>query len=296
MADTPLELARAAADYMAERGLENARLEAELLLASVLGLSRLELYLQHDRPLTAEEKEAFRARVRRRLKREPLQYIVGEAQFRELRLRVDPRVLIPRPETEVLVGEVLKWASARAGDGADSADGLSAVDIGTGSGAIALSLAKEGPFARVVATDVSADALEVARENARRLELDARVEFRHGALWDALRPGERFDVVVSNPPYVAEAERASLAPEVAEWEPAQALFASGGGLDVIAALVDGAPDRLRPGGLLALEIGLGQAEAVVERIERRGAYGRPRVVKDLAGRERVVLAEAGPLA
>src|SRR5690606_9636720 len=139
--------------------------------------------------------------------------------------------------------EVLAWASARA-DGAEAADGLTAVDIGTGSGAIALSLAKEGPFARVVATDVSAGALEVARGNAERNGVADRVEFRHGALWDALEAGERFDVVVSNPPYVAESEREMLAPEVAEWEPAEALFAPGGGLDVLAALVEGAPDRL----------------------------------------------------
>jgi release factor glutamine methyltransferase len=231
--------------------------------------------------------------VRRRVKREPLQYILGEVQFRELRLHVDPRVLIPRPETEVLVGEVLAWAEKGAGAGAA---GLTAVDIGTGSGAIALSLAKEGPFARVVATDVSANALGVARENAERNGLADRVEFRHGSLWDALEEGERFDVIVSNPPYVAESERGALQPEVAEWEPSEALFAPGDGLSVLAALVDGAPEHLRPGGLLALEIGLGQAQRLVERIESRGGYGTPRVVKDLAGRERVILAEVGPLA
>lgn len=288
-----MAIARAAADYMAERGIENARLEAELLLASVLGLTRLELYLHHDRPLVEAEKEEFRRLVRRRVKREPLQYILGEVQFRELRLHVDPRVLIPRPETEVLVGEVLAWAEKGAGAGAA---GLTAVDIGTGSGAIALSLAKEGPFARVVATDVSANALGVARENAERNGLADRVEFRHGSLWDALEEGERFDVIVSNPPYVAESERGALQPEVAEWEPSEALFAPGDGLSVLAALVDGAPEHLRPGGLLALEIGLGQAQRLVERIESRGGYGTPRVVKDLAGRERVILAEVGPLA
>lgn len=290
-----MAIARAAADYMAERGIENARLEAELLLASVLGLTRLELYLHHDRPLVEAEKEEFRRLVRRRVKREPLQYILGEVQFRELRLHVDPRVLIPRPETEVLVGEVLAWASKKVGSAAGW-DGLTAVDIGTGSGAIALSLAKEGPFARVVATDVSADALEVARENAEGNGLADRVEFRQGSLWDALEEGERFDVIVSNPPYVAESERGALQPEVAEWEPPEALFAPGGGLSVLAALVDGAPEHLRPGGLLAVEIGLGQAQRVVERIESRGAYGTPRVVKDLAGRERVILAEVGLLA
>lgn len=295
MADTALAIARAAADYMAERGIENARLESELMLASVLGMSRLELYLHHDRPLVEAEKAAFRTMVRRRVKREPLQYILGEAHFRELRLRVDRRVLIPRPETEVLVGEVLAWANARAAAGAGAA-GLTAVDVGTGSGAIALSLAKEGPFARVVATDISAGALEVACGNAERNGVADRVEFRQGALWEAVETGERFDVVVSNPPYVAESDRSTLQPEVAEWEPAEALFAPGDGLAVIEALVDGAPERLRPGGLLALEIGAGQARRVVERIESRGAYGTPRVVKDLAGRERVVLAEVAPLA
>lgn len=288
MADTPIELARAAADHMASRGIDNARLEAELLLAAVLGLSRLELYLQHDRPLTAEEKEAFRAVVRRRLRREPLQYIVGTTQFRELTLAVDPRVLIPRPETEVLVAEVLRWAESRRT--------ATAVDIGTGSGAIALSLAKEGPFTRIVATDASADALDVARGNAERSGLADRVEFRHGSLWDALGPDERFDVVVSNPPYIAEADRDTLAPEVAAWEPAAALFAGGDGLVVVNAIVDGAADRLREGGLLALEVGADQAAAVVERVERRGGYAAPQVVRDLAGRERVVLAERMSLA
>jgi release factor glutamine methyltransferase len=285
---TPLTLARLAADHLQGRGIENARLEAELLLAAVLGLSRLDLYLQHDRPLTPEEVERFRALVRRRLRREPLQYILGEVHFRELVLKVDRRALIPRPETEVLVGEVLAWARAR------GEEILSAVDIGTGSGAIALSLAREGPFARVVATDLSADALALAQENAARCGLAERVEFRKGALFEPLAPGERFDVVVSNPPYIAEAERGELAPEVREWEPETALFAPGEGLSILDALVDGAPEHLRPGGLLALEIGSGQGRAVADRIERRGGYGPARVVRDLAGHERVVLAVRAP--
>ncbi len=289
MADTPLELARTAARYMAERGIEDARLEAELLLASVLGLNRLELYLQFDRPLTEEEKAAFRVVVRRRLRREPLQYILGEVQFRELRLKVDPRVLIPRPETEVLVGEVLRWASSKAADHA-----LSALDVGTGSGAIALSLAREGPFERIVATDVSVDALAVATENASRTGLAERVEFRQGEVWAPVRESERFDVVVSNPPYVSESDRPMLAPEVVDWEPASALFAPASGLSILFELVDGAPDHLASGGLLALEIGADQAAAVVERVERRGAYRTWRVARDLAGRDRVVLAERAP--
>lgn len=306
MATTPLDLARRAAEFMRERGIENARLEAELMLAHVLGLSRLDLYLQHDRPLTEEEIETFRALVRRRLHREPLQYLLGEVHFRDLVLHVDPRVLIPRPETEVLVEEVLRWARERAGEvfGPGPAPGvpeagpraITAVDIGTGSGAIALSLAHEGPFERIVASDVSADALALAEDNARRLGLAERVEFRQGALWGALGEAERFDVVVSNPPYISEAERHDLAPEVCEWEPATALFAPGDGLGVLRGLIEGAPEHLLPGGLLALEIGFGQADAVVALIERAGAYAPPRVVRDLAGRERVVLATLGSLA
>jgi release factor glutamine methyltransferase len=281
---------------MRERGLENSRLESELLLASVLGVSRLDLYLQHDRPLSGTEVSRFRELVRRRLRREPLQYILGEAHFRELVLRVDPRVLIPRPETEVLVGEVLGWAARRVttggvATGGVAGEGLSAVDIGTGSGAIALSLAREGPFARVVATDISAGALAVAEENAERSGLAGRVEFREGELWGALGEGERFDVVVSNPPYIAESERVELEPEVREWEPERALFAGDEGLAFLAALVAGAPAHLLPGGLLALECGAALGGGVLELVVGVGAYGSARVIPDLAGRDRVVLAE-----
>jgi release factor glutamine methyltransferase len=284
VAERVLELSRKAAAVLAERGFDNARLEAELLLAGVLGIRRLDLYLQHDRPVHGGELERFRAWVRRRLKHEPLQYITGTAAFRKLELQVDPRVLIPRPETEVLVGEVLRWATSRQAWGR-------ALDIGTGSGAIALSLAQEGAFDTVVATDVSPGALEVAAANARQCGLDGRVDFRHGPLWDPLRPGEVYDVVVSNPPYVAEADRPALAPEVREHEPAQALFAGIDGLDVVCGIVDGAAHWLAGGGLLAVEIGLGQSEAVLERVRATGAYVNERVVADLTQRPRIVVAE-----
>jgi release factor glutamine methyltransferase len=280
--ETPLSLVGKAADVLAERGIEQARLDAELLLAHVLGLRRLDLYLQHERPVDDAELSRFRAAIRRRLRREPVQYITGSAAFRRLELLVDRRVLIPRPETEVLVGAVLDWSRGRPAG--------SVLDIGTGSGAIALSLAQEGGFARIVATDASDDALEVARLNARRAALEATVEFRAGATWAPVADGERFDVIVSNPPYVAEPERASLAPEVVVWEPAGALFAGVDGLDVIEALVAGAGTRLAPGGLLALEVGAAQAETVAARIRAAGAFAEPRILEDLAGRPRVVLA------
>ncbi|MFW6202008.1 MAG: N5-glutamine methyltransferase family protein, partial [Gemmatimonadota bacterium] len=165
-----------------------------------------------------------------------------------------------------------------------------ALDIGTGTGAIALSLVQEGPFRRVVATDASEPALELARENARRTGLADAVELRAGRVWEPVAAGERFDAVVSNPPYVAESERETLPPEVREWEPAEALFAADRGLRVLDEIVAGAGAHLEPGGLLALEVGLGQAREVAARIEAAGGYEEVRVQRDLADRERIVLA------
>jgi release factor glutamine methyltransferase len=279
-----LDLARKAASLFAERGFENPRLEAELLLAAVLNMKRLDLYLQHDRPVAAEELDRFRSFVRRRLRHEPLQYVTGRAAFRKLELHVDSRVLVPRPETEVLVGAVLDWAAARDGE-------TSVLDMGTGSGAIALSLAAEGSFTRVVASDDSAAALEVARSNAALTGLDGRVEFRLGSLFDVVRAGESFSVIVSNPPYVAEHERNSLAPEVKDYEPAGALFGGADGLRIIRDLVVQAPRHLEPGGLLAVEIAASQADAVLACAAQTGAYSGSAVRPDLAGRPRVVMME-----
>jgi release factor glutamine methyltransferase len=281
----PLELARLAAEHLAARGVTDGRLDAELLLAHALGIRRLDLYLQFERPLTDEEVAAYREAIRRRARREPLQYITGEAAFRELVLRVDPRVLIPRPETEVLVGEVLDWARGEAAAGG----ALSALDVGTGSGAIALSLLREGPFGRVVATDVSAGALEVAAANAAALGLADRLELRAGSVWSAVGEVERFHVIVANPPYVMESERATLMPEVRDHEPGAALFSGPDGLEVVREIVGGARAHLRAGGLLALEVGVGQASTVAGLVSAAG-LASPRVVVDLAGRERVVLA------
>nr|WP_240978827.1 peptide chain release factor N(5)-glutamine methyltransferase [Longimicrobium terrae] len=277
---------KSTAEYLAGKNFHNPRLNAELLLAGMLGLKRLDLYLQHDRPLTPEELDEFRSRLRRRARREPLQYIDGTAAFRDLVLHVDGRVLIPRPETEVLVQHVLDWAAKRAGE----ERALSAVDLGTGSGAIALALATEGPFRRVVATDVDRDTLRAARDNHGRTAPESPVEFRPGDLWRAVGD-ERFDVVVSNPPYIGEDERAAMDTEVVDWEPAGALFAGPDGLRVIRPLVAGAADHLEEGGLLALEMGAAQGAAVCRLIEQTNAFGPARVLPDLAGRDRVVLAE-----
>jgi release factor glutamine methyltransferase len=283
---TPVELIRWTDAYLSDRGFEDARLIAERLLASVLELGRLDLYLQFERPLTAEELAEYKVRLRRRTRHEPLQYIEGTAAFRKLELTVDRRVLIPRPETELLAGEVLAWAAAR-GD----SDSLDVLDIGTGSGAIAISLRAEGRFGRVVATDISPDALAVATGNAASAGVLERIEFRAGSLYEPVT-GERFDVIVSNPPYVAEGERGALAPEIAEWEPETALFAGADGLDVVRPLIARAPDYLKDGGLLAIEIGATQAFAVTELVSATRRFGQPRVGKDYAGRDRFVLAES----
>lgn len=278
---TVLELIRWSAGYLQEKGVAQGRLDAEHLLAHALDTSRLQLYLQYDRPLAQDELAAFKPLLLRRAAREPLQYIIGRAAFRELDLRVDRRVLIPRPETEQLVEAVLEQVRGRAD--------LVAVDVGTGSGCIALSLAHEGPFARVVATDVSEDALEVARANAATVTGGDRVEFLCGPLFAPVA-GERFDVVVSNPPYIAVEEAPALQPEVRDWEPETALIASERGFEVLDGLVEGAAAHLNPGGLLAVEVGLGQAEAVAESIGSTGAFQAPEILRDLSGRRRIVRA------
>jgi release factor glutamine methyltransferase len=279
---TVMEMLRWTTEYLTGKGFHNARLNGELLLSGVLGVKRLDLYLQFDRPLSEEEIAAFKARLLRRARREPLQYIEGEAHFRRLTLRVDSRVLIPRPETEQLVQHVLEWASGR--------EGLTVLDVGTGSGAIALSLATEGSFARVTATDLEAGPLEVAAANLAACAPGAPVDLLRG---DGYAPvaQQRFNVIVSNPPYIADSEREALDAEVRDWEPAAALFAGADGLGVIRPLVAEAPGHLLPGGLLALEIGAGQGPATAALIRETGAFAEPRVLPDFAGRDRVVVAE-----
>ena len=283
------------ADYLTGKGVETGRLDAEWLLAAALRVDRLQLYLQYDRPLSSEEREAFKPLLRRRASREPLQYIIGRTGFRQLELKTDSRVLIPRPETEVLVQEVLDWASRRAGSiGRVWDGGMGPVwDMGTGTGAVALSLATEGACTRVVATDVSPEALCVAADNAARYDQNGLVEFREGSLFEPLEEGEPFDVIVSNPPYIADSEKGELQPEVRDWEPPEALFAGADGLDVIRQLVAGAPQHLLTGGLLAIECGLGQAERVAADVNATGAFASVRIRPDLTGRPRFVMAERG---
>jgi release factor glutamine methyltransferase len=244
-------------------GCDTPRLDAELLLAHVLRVDRAALITSPSRELEPEEARAFMDLAARRRSREPVAYILGEKGFRRLMLAVDPRVLVPRPETEFVVEAALSLP-----------EGVRVVDVGTGSGAIALALKEERPDLSVVATDVSADALDVARENAERLGLD--VEFLHGDLLDPLTGA--VDAVLSNPPYVAAGDR--LPPDVG-FEPRGALFGGEDGLDVIRRLVKEASDVP----FLALEVGAGQAAAVAGLM----AAWDVGLVRDYAGHERVVV-------
>ncbi len=285
---TVLNLILWSAHYLQGKGVPCARLDAEHLLADTLKVRRLQLYLQHDRPLQASELTAFKPRLLRRARREPLQYILGRAPFRGMDLAVDRRVLIPRPETELLAGEVLAWAAGRA------TSGLRVLDLGTGSGALALALATEGDFARIVATDISGDAIEVASRNREEYHGGAPVEFRTGSLYEPVQRGDGFDVIVSNPPYIPAGDMETLQPEVRDWEPRQALAAGAAGMRVLEPLIAGAARHLAPGGLLALEVGTEQAALAVRRIDETGAFGEVRIVTDLSGRERMVLSDRSP--
>lgn len=271
-------LTRAAAALATEAELRaDANRDAELLLLHVLGVDRTVLITSAGNWLTPVEQRAYEMAVARRLKHEPVQYITGEQEFYGLAMKVSPAVLIPRPETEHLVEAVLERAPHRTP--------LMIADVGTGSGAIAVALAVGLPQAQVTALDISQEALLVARENARRHRVDGRVRLVESDLL-AAAGDVLFDMVVSNPPYVAEAERATLARQVREHEPAGALFAGAEGLDVYRRLIPQARRALHVGGLLAMEIGHGQSEAVAALL---GDWDVVTLVNDLRGIPRVVM-------
>ena len=270
-----LEVLRWTTAHFEKHGVASARLDAELLAAHAFGMSRIELYAHFDRPLAAAELASYRDLVSRRLAGEPVAYLLGHKEFWSLDLLVDSRVLIPRPDSETLVEEAL---DRFAGPGGRIAD------VGTGSGALALALAKERPEAQVFATDISPETLAVARANAERLGL--AVTFWQGDLDQALVPAGRFELIVANLPYIPSAEIDGLSADVRS-EPRQALDGGADGLALLRRLIEAAPELLQPEGCLALEVGAGQAGAVEEFLRGAG-FGGVRSRRDLAGIERVV--------
>jgi release factor glutamine methyltransferase len=274
---TPLRVLQWTATRFGERRIESARLDAEVLLAHVLGTTRVGLYTGFDKPLGKDELAAYRELVRRRLAGEPVAYLVGRQEFWSMSLEVDPRVLIPRQDTETLVEVGLRFARHPPGV-------RRVADVATGSGAVALALAKEIPEATVVATDVSEDALAVARANVARLGLEGRVELRAGDLCAPIA-SETWDLIVANPPYVSDAELRELPAEVKR-EPRAALAGGPDGLDLVRRLVPQAAAILAGGGLLAIEHGWTQGEAV-RSIFTAAGLREVETVKDLAGRDRV---------
>lgn len=278
-----LDIIRLSGGYLEDRGVRDGRLSAEHLLAHVLGLNRLQLYIDHDRPLTPAELARYRPLLRRRGAREPLQYVLGSAPFRNLELEVGPGVAIPRPETEYLV-DVMRGAAG------PERVFEAALDVGTGSGCIAIALAEEGIAGTVTATDVSLDALRTARRNARRCGFP-EVDFRPGTLLEPVG-GMAFDLVLSNPPYLGDEEWQTAEPEVREWEPRAAMVAPDAGLGVIRGLVAGLEGILRPGGWVGMEVGSAQTEVVAALLRGCAGLGQVAVHEDLSRRPRYVLARA----
>jgi release factor glutamine methyltransferase len=271
----------ASVDALTAAGVDEPRLDAELLLGEAMGCGRAALVAESGMEVPASAARSFGEMVRRRLRREPVAYILGRKGFRNLELAVDRRVLIPRPETETLVELALELQPG------------SVLDVGTGSGAIALAVADELPDCAVTATDTSAAALEVARANAERLGLPGRIDFVEGTL-----PEGEFDLVLANLPYVAERDWPTLQPEVTQWEPREALLAGPDGLDAYRSFVPGfrrafVPIGVKSSTAIALEIGEGQAEAVAA-LMRESGFVEIETRRDLAGIERIVIGSSDP--
>lgn len=274
------EIQQKTAGYFIGKGVPNPKLDADLLIAHVLGLKRLELYLDIERPLTAAQLDELRPLVKRRAEREPLQYILGFSEFCGMRLKVTPATLIPRQETEELV-EYLRNRIVT--------PPKRILDLGTGSGAIALALAALYPDAQVTATDQSAEALAVAQENAATFVSGNPIQFKQGSWFDCIDEAARFDLIVANPPYLTESEMATAEPEVAGHEPVGALVAGPDGLDDLKRIIAGAKAHLAEGGLLALETGIDQHAQLDAFAKEFGLQGKG--LNDLSGRPRFYFAQ-----
>lgn len=269
-------------DYFNRRDIPHGRVSAEILLAYCLRCERIELYLRYDQPLQDDELRLFKSLIQRRARREPDAYIIGYREFWSLSLQVTPAVLIPRPETECLVETALQHIPDQ--------EAIQVLELGTGSGAISMALANERPHWQIRATDISGDALAIARENAHRLIPGGNLEFIEGSWFEPCSDRTNFfDLIISNPPYIASNHLADLDPEIRQYEPMSALDGGIDGLACLSHIIQAAPDYLKPEGLLILEIGWDQGAAVDSLGRRFGAYQRFQVDKDYSGLDRVAV-------
>lgn len=280
---TVLEVIQRSSEFLAKRGVDSPRLQTELLLAQVLGLPRMKLYLNFERKLNEAELDKLRQFVKRRGEREPLQHIIGSTSFCGLEIAVSGAVLIPRPETELLAERAVKFLQTR------GVPGAAVLDFGTGSGCLAIVIATQAAGTKVHAVDISETALAVAHGNADRLGLNGQIQFHRGDGFAVVPAEQRFDLIVSNPPYIATEEIAALEPEVRDHDPRVALDGGSDGLDFYRRLAAEAGARLNPGGRLLLELGDGQDAAVRVLCESAG-WRVEAVENDYTGRARILIA------
>jgi release factor glutamine methyltransferase len=283
------ELLKVTTDYLEKKEIESPRLSAEILLAHQLKLSRVKLYLNFDQPLHDKEIEGYRLLIKRRLNREPIQYITGVQEFWSLDFTVGPQVMVPRPETELLVEHTLALCR-----GERVAEGACARihDLGTGCGAIAVAIARELEGVALWASDISQEALDMARRNAKRHGVEGRIEFLLSNLWQGFpSQAPTFDIIVSNPPYIDSEAFPKLPPEVRNYEPKQALDGGEEGMFYIRNIIEEAPRRLKPGGWILLEMDPEQTPKALELMEENRNYGEKVRVKDYSHYHRVVMAQ-----
>lgn len=271
-------------DFLRKKGIDSARLESQILLAHVLGCKKIDLYVRHDEEPAESIRARFREIIKKRADGMPNAYLVGMREFFSLEFKVTPEVLIPRPDTELLVVEAAKYLKPLGTP--------TVLDIGAGSGCIGISLAKQHRGAKISAVDISPGALEVARENAERHQVSERMRFLEGSVFGPVA-GQMFDLIASNPPYISHAELRSLDKSVIDFEPRNALDGGEDGLDFYREIVDQAPAYLKPGGMLILEIGFQQDQAVRDLIAAKPEFESAKSFKDFGGNPRVVSAIRG---
>lgn len=283
------ELLNATSEYLAGKGIDNPRLNAEVLLSHILQMERIELYLDLEKPLSEKELSDYRQLIRRRVNREPLHYITGKREFWSLEFKVTPEVLIPRPETEILVEEIIGLLKK---EGLRRELDVHVLELGAGSGAISISVSKEFQGVIICATDISEDAIRIARENAVSHHVDERLIFIVGDLFHPFSiKRARFQIIVSNPPYIPSHILDTLQPEVRDHEPRMALNGGENGLEIIKRIIMDCPPFLLQGGWLIIEMDPGQIKESMEFLEQTKAFGSYKVKRDWSNKDRVLMAQ-----